>query len=177
LTSQLTIAITLAAIGVIQAVLAQLLSGLFEPMHKRLMKDLTENEPLHNIKKFFHDEDPSGIRLSKVATISRVADTVTAQCISLLVSALGAAFLAWVAVASHQSPLWLSGAIVIGVVALILLGTILYRAKKDKFQTFGLGLKGGGFSAKKLISPDSAWLYILWQVVAVAFVAAAGVVF
>ena len=177
MTAQLTIAITLAAIGVIQAVLAQLLSGLFDPIQKKLIKDLTENELQHNIKKFFHDEDPSGIRLSIIETVSRVADTVTAQCISLLVSALGGAFLAWVAIASHQRLYWLAGAIVIGVVALILLGTILHRAKKDKFQTFGLGLKGGGFSAKKLISPDSAWLYILWQIVAVAFAAAAGVVF
>lgn len=177
MTAQLTIAIALACTGVAQAVLAQVLSGLFDPLRRRLIEDLTQSEKQAEFDKFFHHHQYGAFRLEKIAIVSGIADTVAAQCIALLVSVVGSGILAWVAVTSHQNVGWLLGCLVLGLGALALFVSLVYRARKNKLTTFGMGLRGNGNVVTRQFSLDSARPYIAVQLLAVAFAAAAGVVF
>ena len=175
--TQLTIAITLACIGVAQACLTLMLSGSFKKAYRKLLSDLTDTEEQFNIKEWFHEKDPGGYRLDKMAAVSGTASTVTSQCVSLVITALGAAALAWVAWASGRRIGWFIGCLVIVIVGLTLCWVLLFRLDKKKLLTFGMRLRGDKPWWKRTLSLNAGGPYLAFQFLAVIYAAIAGVVF
>jgi hypothetical protein len=173
--SQFTVAITLACLGVVQAALTLTLSGsrFFSDLYEKLLDDFTESEEQFRIARFFHDEaDPDKVRIKRVATVSGTASTITSQCVSLTVTALGTAVLA---VVTYHRTLWFLGSLVLTAVAIGLCVLLLRRSSKNKLLTFGMRLRGWRKNRLAgMLSLDSVNPYVALQLVAVAYAAAAG---
>lgn len=175
--TQLTIAITLACIGIAQACLTLMVGGIFKKSYRKLLADLTATEEEFGVANWFHREDPGGYRLDKVAAVSDTASTVTSQCVSLVVTALGAAALAWVAWASGRRIGWFIGCLVIVIAGLALCWVLLFRLDKEKLLTFGMHLRGDKPWWKRTLSLNAAGPYLAFQFLAVVYAAVVGVVF
>jgi hypothetical protein len=179
LITQLTVAITLAGVGVAQALLTQVLVTLGSDwMYRRLLGELTRTEIQLGFKKFFHTEDVDGFRLDKIAGISTIAGAVTTQCVALVLTAAGTGALAWAALATGQGWGWFAGSIALGAMALGLLAILLVKFSRKKLLTFGMGLRGDDKTGLKgFFLLRSAAPFICFQLAATAFAAVAGVIF
>lgn len=178
MTAKVTVAVTLAAVGVAQALLTQILAKWGSDwMYRRLLGELTKTEVQAGLKCFFHDQDSSGARLKKIASISTIAGSVTAQCVALLLTGAGAGVLGWAAVATGQGPGWIAGSVVLGLGSLGLLASLLIRFARKKLTTFGMGLRGDDATGlKNFFFLRSAAPFICFQLAATAFAAAAAIV-
>jgi len=114
-------------------------------------------------------------RIKRVAVVSGTASTITSQCVSLAVTALGAVALA---VVTYGDDPWFAGSLALAAVTIVLLGVLLRRGARNNLRSFGMGLRG--FSNNPLAGKfglNTVGPYVAVQLAVVGYAAAVGVVF
>ena len=151
-------------------------SQFFSRRYEKLLDDFTKTEEQFKIAGFFHNkDDPDKVRIKRVATVSGTASTIISQCVSLALTALGAAVLASV---TYQNIPWYLGSLVLTDAAIGFCMVLLCRASRNELLVFGMRLRGWRRNRMTgMLSFDSVNPYVLLQILVAAYAAVVGLVF